>query len=190
MPKVKDFEPKLSDKEILQAFVSTLSEKNCKEAYKLLKERYDKSKVRMLFLNRDGAVDNTNGLVRLRPKEFETLLATMGEYQFHWKVARLYDWLAELRERAKIEAPAKKMWKQYSKISHMYRLQKGWVDDVYKLEANPPPSCREEIDFYSITSEEEALIYLETLPKHLRVGSPEVEFIILRSPKLREVLER
>lgn len=187
MPKVKDFEPKLSDKEILQAFVSTLSEKNCKEAYRLLRERYDKSKVRMLCLNRDGVVDQANGLVRLRPKEFETLLATMGEYQFHWKIAKLYDWLYQLQDRAKIEAPAKKMWKQYSKISHMYRLQKGWVDEAYKREANPPPECREEIDFYSISSEEEALRYLQTLPERLRIGSPEVEFLLLRYPKLKSV---
>lgn len=188
MAKVKDYEEKLTAKETLQAFVSTLSEKNCKEAYRLLRERYDKSKVRMLLLNRDGTVDAVNGLVRLRPKEFETLLATQGEYQFHWKIMKLYDWLAELQERAKIEAPAKRMWKQYSKISHMYRLQKGWVDDAYKREANPPPSAREEIDFYSINSEEEALRYLELLPPSLRVGSPEVEYLVLRYPKLREML--
>ena len=51
---IKDYEEKLTAKEILQAFVSTLSEKNCKEAYRLLRERYDKSKVRMLTLNREG----------------------------------------------------------------------------------------------------------------------------------------
>lgn len=188
MSKIKDYEPKLSDKEILQAFVSTLSEKNCKEAYKLLRERYDKSKVRMLLLNRDGVVDPINGLVRLRPKEMERLLATEGEYQFHWKVMRLYDWLAELQERAKIEVTARRMWKQYSKISHAYRLQKGWVDDAYRREANPPPSCREEIDFYSITSEEEALRYIETIPDSLKIGSPEIEYLVLRWPKLREAL--
>ena len=188
MPRVKDYEPKLSDKEILQAFVSTLSEKNCKEAYKLLRERYDKSKVRMLLLNRDGVVDPINGLVRLRPKEMERLLATEGEYQFHWKVMKLYDWLAELQERAKIETTARRMWKQYSKISHAYRLQKGWVDDAYRREANPPPSCREEIDFYSITSEEEALRYIETIPDSLKIGSPEIEYLVLRWPKLREAL--
>ena len=70
MPKVKDYEEKLTAKEILQAFVSTLSEKNCKEAYRLLRERYDKSKVRMLTLNREG-VPVVDGLVRLRPKEME-----------------------------------------------------------------------------------------------------------------------
>lgn len=188
MSKVKDYVPKLTAKETLQAFVTTLSEKNCKEAYRLLRERYDKSKVRMLLLNRDGVVDNINGLVRLRPKEMETLLATEGEYQFHWKVAKLYDWLAELSERAKVEPPAKRMWKQYTKISHFYRMQKGWVDDAYRREATPPPSAREEIDFYSISSEEEALRYLQLLPPSLRVGSPEVEFLVLRYPKLKDVL--
>lgn len=188
MSKVKDYEPKLTNKEILQAFVSTLSEKNCKEAYRLLRERYDKSKVRMLLLNKEGVVDNINGLVRLRPKEMETLLATEGEYKFHWKVSRLYDWLSELSERAKVEAPAKRMWKQYTKISHFYRLQKGWVNDAYNREATPPPSELETVDFYSITSEEEALRYINTLPQSLRVGSPEVEFLILRYPKLKEIL--
>lgn len=187
MAKVKDYEPKLTAKETLQAFVSTLSEKNCKEAYRLLRERYDKSKVRMLTLNREGIPD-INGLVRLRPKEMETLLATEGEYKFHWKVAKLYDWLAELSERAKIEAPAKRMWKQYTKISHFYRIQKGWVNDAYNREATPPPSEMNNIDFYSISSEEEALRYINLLPEAIRVGSPEVEFLVLRYPKLKEAL--
>ena len=187
MPKVKDYEEKLTAKEILQAFVSTLSDKNCKEAYRLLRERYDKSKVRMLTLNREG-VPVVDGLVRLRPKEMETLLATEGEYKFHWKVAKLYDWLAELSERAKIEVPAKRMWKQYTKISHFYRIQKGWVDEAYQREATPPPQAYDTVDFYNITSEEEALRYLQLLPPHLRIGSPEVEFLTLRYPKLKEAL--
>lgn len=187
MAKIKDYEPKLTSKETLQAFVSTLSEKNCKEAYRLLRERYDKSKVRMLTLNREGIPD-VNGLVRLRPKEMETLLATEGEYKFHWKVAKLYDWLAELSERAKIEQPARRMWKQYTKISHFYRIQKGWVNDAYNREATPPPSAMDEIDFYSINNEEEAIRYLSLLPPSLRIGSPEVEFLILRYPNLKEML--
>ena len=188
MPKVKDFEQKLTAKEILQAFVSTLSEKNCKEAYRLLRERYDKSKVRMLLLNREGIPDDVHGLVRLRPKELETLLATEGEYKFHWKVTKLYDWLAELSERAKIEAPARRMWRQYTKISHFYRIQKGWVDEAYKREATPPPDALDTIDFYEINSEEEALRYIQTIPPNVRVGSPEIEFLVLRYPKLKEAL--
>lgn len=187
MPKVKEYVEKLTAKETLQAFVSTLSESNCKEAYRLLRERYDRSKVRMLMLNREG-IPSPEGLVRLRPKEMERLLATEGEYKFHWKVAKLYDWLEELQERAKIEPPARRMWKQYSKISHCYRLQKGWVDEAYKREANPPPSEMDCIDFYSINSEEEALRYIQTLPASLRVGSPEIEFLVARYPKLKDSL--
>lgn len=187
MPKVKEYVEKLTAKETLQAFVSTLSEANCKEAYRLLRERYDRSKVRMLTLNRDGTVD-VNGLVRLRPKEMERLLATEGEYKFHWKVARLHDWLEELHERAKIEPPAKRMWKQYSKISHTYRLQKGWVDEAYKREANPPPSEMNLVDFYSIDTEEQAYVYIRSMPEALRIGSPEVEFLVARYPKLKDAL--
>lgn len=185
MPKVKEYVEKLTAKETLQAFVSTLSEKNCKEAYRLLRERYDRSKVRMLMLNREG-IPSPEGLVRLRPKELETLLATEGEYKFHWKVAKLYDWLAELSERAKIEQPARRLWKNYSKISHFYRIQKGWVNDAYQREATPPPSEMDTIDFYSINNEEEAYAYIKSLPQSLLVGSPEVEFLVARYPKLRD----
>lgn len=184
MSKVKEYKENLTNKEILQAFVQTLSDKNCKEAYQILRERYDRSKVRMLRLNEDGEVDD-KGLVRLRPKELERLLATCGEYKAYWLIKKLHRYLVDLKERASIErGEARSRWKKYQKISHYLRLTKGWVAQCYDEEVKPQIRTVQEIDFYSIQCEEEAEKYLSTIPAHLWAGNPEVEWLLTQYPNL------
>lgn len=188
MSKVKDYVEPMSNKEILQAFVQTLSDSNCKEAYQLLRERYDRSKVRMLHLNENGEVDD-KGLVRLRPKELERMLANCGEYKTYWLIKKLHIYLADLKERASVErGEARQRWKKYQKISHYLRLTKGWVAKVYEEEAVPAIRQSQSIDFYSISCEEEAEKYLATIPPHLRGNNPEVEWILLKYPSLKKYI--
>ena len=52
MKKIKP--AKLTAKETLIAYVSTLSEKNAKEAYQILLERFDIHRARCLKFNRQG----------------------------------------------------------------------------------------------------------------------------------------
>lgn len=176
----------LTSKEVLQGFIQTLSERQCKEAFQFLREKYDRSKVRMVRLNVNGEEDDM-GLVRLRPKELEKLLLADGEYKFYWKVKKLHTYLEDLKARAEVEAgEARQRWKTYEKISHYYRLSKGWVEECFKTEAHPPARPTETIDFYSIANIDEARRYLDTIPKTLWHNNAEVEWIIMKYPTLKE----
>ena len=178
----------LNPSEVLSNYISTLSESKCKEAYQLLRERFDIVRPRIVRLNAEGQQDK-NGRVRLRTGELEKLVQTTSEYKFHWLINKLHTYLDKLAEKAESEAPYKRKLKEYDKISHYYKLTKGWVAQAYLNEANPPKYLREPDvpDFYSIQNETQAKKYIDSLPPELRINNPEIEWLVGQYPSLMEV---
>ena len=175
----------LSPLEILTSYVSTLPESKCKEAYMILRERFDIVRPKIVKLNASGEEDR-NGRVRLRAGELEKLLTTTSNFKFHWLINKLHSYLDNLAERAESEAPCKRRLREYEKISHYYKLTKGWVAQAYLTEATPPKYNREPnvIDFYSIENEAQAKAYLKSIPAELRINNPEVEWLVSIYPRL------
>lgn len=177
--------------EVLIGYVSTLPEGKCKEAYLILRERFDVVRPRIIKLNALGEEDK-NGRVRLRAGELEKLITTTSEYKFHWLINKLHSYLDNLAERAESEAPCKRRLREYEKISHYYKLTKGWVAQSYANEATPPRYTKEPkaIDFYSIKTEDEAVTYVASLAPNLRINNPEVEWLTGVYPTLPERLKK
>lgn len=174
----------LTYQEILTSYILTLSESKCQEAYQMLRERFDVKRPKVLRLNADGEVDN-NGLVRLRAGELEKLIQTSGEYKFRWLINKLHKYLEDLKERSESEPDARRRFRQYQKISHYYKLTKGWVAIRYNAEGIQSPSAKKVTkDFYSINSMEEAQEYINSLPPELRVDNPEIDWLVGVYPTL------
>ena len=91
--------PKLTNKEVLIAYVSTLNDKQAKEAYQILLERFDIHRARVIKFNRNG-VQDTNGKVRLTQNEYNKIITEKGELYFHSAVEILYDYIVYLEERS------------------------------------------------------------------------------------------
>lgn len=150
----------------------------------MLRERFDVKRPKVLRLNADGEVDN-NGLVRLRAGELEKLIQTSGEYKFRWLINKLHKYLEDLKERSESEPDARRRFRQYQKISHYYKLTKGWVAIRYNAEGIQSPSAKKVTkDFYSINSMEEAQEYINSLPPELRIDNPEIDWLVGVYPTL------
>lgn len=175
----------LQPKEILIAYVSTLSEKKCKEAYQVLQERFEIHRKKSLLFNRQGIEALApDGKIRLTPNQFQLVLETYGERGFHRLCEILYDYIVNLEERAPFEVVAKRRLKEYSKISHYHKLTKGWVAQRYE-EENPiinskPPTMDENKPLYfeDVTSKDKAIRYINSIPKHLRFDDVDVQYLM------------
>lgn len=186
MGNTKKIKPaKLTAKETLIAYVSTLSEKNAMEAYQILLERFDIHRARCLKFNRQG-IQDVNGKVRLTSKEYQRILEELGDLYFHRTVEILYDYIVYLEEKAPYELVARQRLKEYNKISHYYRLTKGWVAKRFE-EENPQATtspANKTLCFQDISNEEQAQRYINELPSPLRINNPEVEFLLVQYPNL------
>ena len=81
---------------------------------------------------------------------------------------------------------ARQRLKEYNKISHYYRLTKGWVAKRFE-EENPQAATspvNETLCFQDISNEEQAQRYINELPSPLRINNPEVEFLLVQYPNL------
>lgn len=182
--------PKLTAKETLIGYVGTLNEGQAKEAYQMLLERFSSKRARVIKFNRNG-IQDTNGKVRLTPREYERLVEERGELYFHRVVEILYDYICYLEDRAESETPARRRLKEYQKISHYYKLTKGWVAERYQEELNKnnqskiaSKSYNESLSVWDIETLEQAQKFIDELPNELKINNPEVEYLIVRFPKL------
>lgn len=182
--------PKLTAKEILIGYVGTLTEKQAKEAYQMLLERFSSKRARVIKFNRNG-IQDVNGKVRLTPREYERLVEERGELYFHRVVEILYDYICYLEDRAESETPARRRLKEYQRISHYYKLTKGWVaqryeDDLIKDNQSKVSSkaYNETLSAWDIETLEQAQRFINELPNELRINNPEVEYLVTRFPQL------
>lgn len=182
--------PKLTNKETLIGYAGTLTEVQAKEAYQILLERFSCKRARIIKFNREGIQDPIVGKVRLTPREYERLIEEAGDLYFHRVVEILYDYIIYLEERAPYEATTRRRLNEYKKISHYHKLTKGWVAQRYEEELNNNNSkgnsnpYSETLNVYDINSEEQAQRYINELPVELRINNPDIDFLIMKYPRL------
>ena len=178
----KKNETKLSPQETLIAYCSTLSSKKAKEAYQILLERFEIHRARVMTFTREGTeCPPPNGKIRLTPSQYETILSNYGEQGFHELCEILYDYIIHLEERAECEAIARKRLREYQKISHYYKLTKGWVAQRYE-EAHPNTIISLEnkpLDFFDIDTKAKAIEYIKSIPNELRFDNKEIAYLIM-----------
>lgn len=189
----KKSKTKLSSKETLIAYVSTLSEGKCKIAYQALQERFEIHRKRNLLFNREGIEALApDGKVRLTPNQYQKVLEIYGELGFHRLVEILYDYIVNLEERAPVEVTAKQRLKTYQSISHYYKMTQGWVAQRYEqehpefLESKPKMV---QIEFKDIDNKSKAIEYINSIPKHLRYENMEIDFLIAQYNISKEELD-
>lgn len=181
---VEEYNSLLSDKDILIAYCSTLSEAKCKKAYKLLKFEFNDDKGKMIRLNEHAVQDDT-GLLRLHKRQLDKALQEFGKDMFEWLIARMYNyvlWLQEKGEQGDVSRKSK--FKAFTRESIYPRLHDNWIIDEYLKQSgdNYKP-----IDFYSIKTEEQALQYVKELPAYLMDGcTTELEYLTAKYPKVLE----
>lgn len=174
---------KVSDREIVLAYISTLPDSKMKEVYQILTERYEIHKRKFMLLNREGIEAKApEGKVRLRPYQYERLIASYGEFGFHRLVEIFYDYLTYLENNWECVKDGKRKLKDLSVISHYHILGKGWVAQKYEQE-NPQVSIIEEpeekfIDFFEIESKAQALKFIEQTPPELRYDNQEIIYLV------------
>lgn len=174
---------KLTAQEVLRGYIGTLTEKQSKEAYQLLLERFSPKRARVIKFDRNGTQSIT-GKVRLTPREYERLIEERGELYFHRVVEILYDYICYLEERAEAEAPIKKRLREYRRISHYYKLTKGWVFEKYNLEFGQQSNYDESLCVWDIETLAQAQKYYDSIPAALRINNPEIEYLTSRFPEL------
>lgn len=171
----------LSDKEILIAFCSTLSDKNSKIAYQILTERFDIHRAKHLLFNRNGVqVNAPEGKIRLTSNQYKMVLEELGEQIFHRACELLYDYICNLEERVSYgDIVAKQRLKEYNKITHYYRIMRGWV--AQKLEQEFPQRYNDRtLKFEEVSNKKQAMDYINSIPKEYRLNNNEIVFLVTK----------
>ena len=175
--------PKMSDREIVMAYISTLPDSKMQEVYQILTERYEIHKRKFMLFNREGVEAKApDGKVRLRPYQYERLIKAYGEQGFHRLVEIFYDYLTYLENNWECVKDGKRKLKDLSVISHYHILGKGWVAQKYERE-NPQVSViqdegEELIDFYEVESKTQAIKFIQQTPPELRYDNQEIIFLV------------
>lgn len=181
---VEEYNSLLSDKDILIAYCSTLSEAKCKKAYKLLKFEFNEDKGKMIRLNEHAVQDDT-GLLRIHRRQLEACLKEFGKEMFQWLIKKTYERVEWHRQQAELGRVASKAsYKELTtKSINPYIHGVKIINEYYKQSGdNYKP-----IDFYSIKTEEQALQYVKELPAYLMDGcTTELEYLTAKYPKVLE----
>lgn len=175
----------MTDKEVLIAYVSTLPEKKCREAYQILSERFEIHKRKYLLFNRQGVEAKApDGKIRLRPFHYERILRAFGEEGFHRLVELLYDYIVYLEENTDCVYMGRRKLKELQTVCHYNILTKGWVADKYFKE-NPNLSIKDDeqndiVDFFDIDSKFMAIRFIEQTPPELRFDNDDIAYLMTK----------
>lgn len=153
----------MNSKDILQAYINTLSDKECKDIYMMLME-VERNKGKYAFYNEEADVDD-KGLIKLTPKQYHALFTTWGESKTKECFKLLYNYLNS----------GKKV-----RASH-YNLLKGWIETLYQMRQQKKigrPKKVIEIPFNKVQSKAEARLYIANVPSHLRSDDPCVSYLV------------
>lgn len=154
----------MQSKEILQAYINTLTDRECKSIYLMLKDLQN-SKGQYEYYDENGQ-QTKDGLVKLTPKQYYNILHTFGEEKAKGCFKILSNYLAS----------GKKV-----RASH-YTLLKGWVETQYnqshKKCGRQPKHIA--IRFDDVQSKAQARIYVAQVPPELRGVDVYVEYLVNR----------
>lgn len=173
---------KRTDKEILIAYCSTLSEKQAKIAYQLLTERFEIHRKKYLLFNREGQEAKApEGKIRLRPYQLERILNSYGEQGLHILIEILYDYIDYLENNWECVANGKRKLRDLQTISHYNILTKGWVAEKFHR-LYPNYSIYEEqeddmIDFFKIENKSQAIKFIQQTPIELRYDNDDIVYL-------------
>lgn len=167
------------DKDILIAFCQGLPESKCRKAYMILRDEFSPDKSKYIRFNELGKRDDS-GLVKLKKAQLTRLINRDGEFAVDWKIKRLHKYISYLQAHANEDATTRKRWRKYRDEAHYQVLANGWVHGEYLKEAPTPPAITGRIDFYSITTPEEAIAFINQEGLENLSDSPELEFLTNR----------
>lgn len=184
------FSSLLSNKDVLIAYCSTLSEDKCKRAYKLLNDEFNIDRSKTIRLNANCVQDDI-GLLRMTTKQFNKALTSLGEYKLKWCISCIYEYLDYLKQQIELgNVRAKRQYKLYTTESIYPQLMTGWVQERYSKEARPPVNLNAgNLDFYCIKTENDALEYIKNMPIELVEDSPEIDFLTAKYPKVLQYIK-
>lgn len=182
----------LTNKEALSAFVNTLTDKQCREAYILMKEMFQSGRSKVLKFNKQGVVCDM-GLVRLTQMQYDKLIVYLGEFRTQWQIEKLHTWLEDMRRRAENNPRDKATYRKYMTDTHynyMVDNSLGWVYNAYTT-ALQTGEVREKslnhINFNDIKNIDMAKKFIERIPKQNRLGNIEIDLLFQTYPKLEEM---
>lgn len=155
----------MNSKEVLLAYINTLSDRECKKIYLMLKDTDKMSKARYEYYN-DKAEPMEGGLIKLTPVQFHALVNSWGMDKVKGCFKILYNYL---KEEKKVLTPH-------------YRLLRGWVETHYlkKLNQHNRPPVHLAIRFDEIKTKAQARIYVAQVPPELRGYDVNVEYLVNR----------
>lgn len=174
---------KRTDKEILLAYCSTLSDRKCKIAYQLLTERFEIHRKKYLLFNREGEEATApQGKVRLRPYQLERILKVYGHHGLHILIEILYDYIVYLENNWECVVAGKKKLRDLQSISHYGILTKGWVaEKFHRLYPNFSLGREDEeeelIDFFKIENKTQAIKFIKQTPPELRYDNEDIVYL-------------
>lgn len=152
----------MNSKDILIAYINTLSDRECKSIFLLLKEM-EGAKGKYEMYNSEGVKDD-NGLIKLTPRQYHALAQSWSEE----KLKYCFDVLS------KYLASGKKV-----RASH-YTLLNGWVETSYinshKKRGRKPLTVR----FEDIKSKAQAILYVANVPASMRGDDVYVNYLVNR----------
>lgn len=175
------------DKDILIAYCQGLPESKCRKAYTILRDEFSPDKSKYIRFNELGKRDDS-GLVKLKKAQLTRLIKRDGEFAVEWKIKRLHKYISYLEAHAKDDSTTRKKWRKYRDEAHYQVLANGWVHGEYLKEAPTPPTTSGRIDFYSITTPKEAILYIEQEGLENLSDSPELEFLTNRFSQVAEFI--
>ena len=85
-----------------------------------------------------------------------------------------------------------KRLKEYNKISHYYKMTKGWVAKRYEEEHPTSGACppqEDTLNFEDVTNKAQAITFINSIPKHLRFDNQEITFLMFEYNIKQEELE-
>ena len=173
-----------SNKEILQGYVQSLSDSQCKRAYLLLREEFTPDRSKYIRFNGLGERDDS-GLVRLKKAQCTRLLNNFGEFAARWKIKTLHNYIDYLQAHKDESPQMRTKWRRYRDCDHYAILARGWVHDKF-LEENPQPVLPKRIDIFSVKTAAEARLFIEQEGLENLSDSPELEYLVNRYPSIRE----
>lgn len=150
----------MNSKDILIAYINTLSDKDCKNIYLLLKE-IEGNKGKYELYNSKGEKDSA-GLVKLTPKQYHVLYEKWGPE----KIAFCFETLTNyLKSNKKVKA------------SH-YTLLNGWVETLYLSKNKKHRRKVLPIRFEDVKTKAQARLYVANVPETMRSDDVYVGYLV------------
>lgn len=175
----------LTSKEILLAYINTLSETRCKQAYVILQEEFNHRRIKYLKFNKDG-IEDKQGTVRLRKQDYTKIVTEYGQEYFLKACEKMANYIKYLEDNQESNPKYSRTLRDLRTRNHYKDIVQGWIRR--DLERDYPRLLKQKdtIDFFEIDSVDKAKIYINNIPEELRYNNYEIEYLVNKYPQLLE----